>query len=108
VPGYSSGRDDQPKLACLSIPAGALADSLTEQGILLVSGAMRNGVERVESFAEAVEVEAGMPIEEFITHNVRDATKREFLGHDCRLLASSRRRHWCHGAEFGGQPRGQF
>ncbi|WP_430501276.1 hypothetical protein ACQRWP_06730 [Micromonospora trifolii] len=69
-----------PDLIALSVPAGALADAMTEQGILLVTRALLNPAERVGQFADAVSEEAAEPIEDFIDKHVTSAREREFLG----------------------------
>ncbi|MEV6813358.1 hypothetical protein [Micromonospora sp. NPDC051296] len=69
-----------PALAIASVPTGALADAMTEQGIQLVTRTLLGSAERVERFAEAVAEEAGQPVEDFIAEHVIDARDREFLG----------------------------
>lgn len=69
-----------PDLVYWSIPAGAAADALTEQGILVATQRVRNAAERIARFVHAVADEAGRPADEFIDEHITDANGREFLG----------------------------
>ncbi|GII25460.1 hypothetical protein [Planosporangium mesophilum] len=69
-----------PELAVLSVPTGALAGALTEQGVQLVTQTLRDRAHRVQQFADAVEDETGQPIEDFVAEHVTDGAKRTFLG----------------------------
>jgi hypothetical protein len=70
----------RPELAAVSIPVGAFAGAVTQQGLLLIGQAWNDRAERVRQFAEAVTSQTGQPIEDFVAEHVDDEAKRELLG----------------------------
>jgi hypothetical protein len=69
-----------PELALVSVPAGAFAGALTEQGVVWISEALRDRAERVRHFAEAVEDITGGTVEDFVSAHATDEKRRELLG----------------------------
>jgi hypothetical protein len=80
----------RPELAWISVPAGAFAGALGEQGVDLVTQVLHDRASRVNRFTQVVEDEQGMPIDEFISENVDDDAKREFLGSVVSEVADAR------------------
>jgi hypothetical protein len=71
---------NNPDLALMSLPAGALTGAFTEQSVPIAMHKLRNAAERIARFVDAVAEAAGRPAEEFIDEHVTDANGREFLG----------------------------
>jgi hypothetical protein len=80
----------KPELIALSVPTGAFADAMTEQGILLATKTLQTPAEQVERFANAVADESGQDTEDFISDHVDTPAKRQLLGHAVDAATSAR------------------
>jgi hypothetical protein len=67
-------------LAMWATPAGAVAGSLTEEGVSLVRRSWTDRSRRVEQFAEAAAKEAQVSIDELVTIAAESAEARRLLG----------------------------
>jgi hypothetical protein len=79
-----------PELAWFSVPAGAFAGAVSEQGMSFFTQILRDKRERVHRFTEEVTEASGTPANEFIFEHATDDAQREFLAHVVASAADAR------------------
>jgi hypothetical protein len=79
-----------PELLPWSVPAGAFAGALGQQGCLLVTDVLKDRVNRIAVWLHELTLTTGQPAEDFIAEHARDGQQRDFLGHLIDVVANSR------------------